>query len=257
MEYEPEDLVGKHHRIFCPAEFASSPAYQRLWDDLRQGRAFASKIQRVTRSGKLITLEATYCPIVEPSGKVVGVIKIAANIDERERQAHALANELHEASMNLSHIVEEGRSAVAAVMSFLAENAGNATREADELGALNRHSVEVGRSVENIRSISYQTNLLALNAAIEAARAGEAGRGFAVVADEVRSLSRNVQGTTSDIQAKLDWTMKTLEGILASHRATVENVEHGQSQGGRIVDLFERIASSAVQIEGLSKRAIS
>ena len=249
LGYEPDDLVGKHHRLFCTPEFAQSTAYREFWDRLRDGRPFADKIQRVGRDGRLITLEATYSPVLDAAGKVVGVVKIAADINAREEAARALAQALRAAATGMTRTVEEGNGAVGSLMDVMQQNAESARREAGEIERLNEHQAEVGKSIEKIRSISYQTNLLALNAAIEAARAGEAGRGFAVVADEVRSLSMNVQAATSEIQAQIEHSFKTLGGITAAQKSALDNVEKGQVQGRHIVEMFQRIAGSAAALE--------
>lgn len=91
-----------------------------------------------------------------------------------------------------------------------------------EVNKLSRASEEVDRVMDQIAGISEQTNLLALNAAIEAARAGEAGRGFAVVADEVRSLAASARASTEDIH-------KTLEDIRATIKRVVERMDHNES----------------------------
>lgn len=255
LGYEPDDLIGKHHRIFCTEEFAKSSDYVDFWDRLRRGLAFSDKIQRVSRQGRLVTLEATYSPVADVSGKVIGVVKIAADINAREEAARELSQGLLTESVRLTKAVEEGGAAVEQLMQSMDNNAASAQREADEIERLNQHSAEVGKSVEKIRSISYQTNLLALNAAIEAARAGEAGRGFAVVADEVRSLSMNVQAATSEIQAQIELTSKTLREITGAQQDALANIEKGQGQGKHLVALLQRLAESASDLESQATRA--
>ncbi len=254
LGYEPGDLIGKHHRMFCPEEFTRSSAYGEFWDRLRQGREFSDKIQRVSRQGRLVTLEATYSPVVDAAGKVIGVVKIAADIDAREAAAQSLAEALQTESAKLRRTVEDGGAAVEQLMDSMDRNAASAKREAQEIERLNDHSAEVGKSVEKIRSISYQTNLLALNAAIEAARAGEAGRGFAVVADEVRSLSMNVQAATSEIQQQIERSFKILHEITAAQRITLDNLRKGQSRSQHIAELFRRVSTQAQQLDASAGR---
>ena len=117
---------------------------------------------------------------------------------------------------------------------------------------LRDYSIEIGTVVEVINTISEQTNLLALNAAIEAARAGEQGRGFAVVADEVRSLAAKTQQSTVDIQeiiSRLQTQAEQANKFMGTNMALVEDSRAISLQLG---DSFVAIAESVTQISDMN-----
>ncbi len=125
----------------------------------------------------------------------------------------------------------------------------------DQVGGLARNSEQIGSVLEVIRSIAEQTNLLALNAAIEAARAGEAGRGFAVVADEVRNLARRTQESVEEtrqvIEALQAGTHEVVSAMEGSHRqaqGSVEQVNHAVSALQRIGEAVSVISDMNLQI---------
>ncbi|WP_276896124.1 methyl-accepting chemotaxis protein [Helicobacter japonicus] len=116
---------------------------------------------------------------------------------------------------------------------------------ADKIRSLQQQSVEIGGSAELIAEIADQTNLLALNAAIEAARAGEHGRGFAVVADEVRKLAERTASTTTEIANMITLIQENIGSSVSSIEAIVPQIDKGQKLILDSVQTLEEIQSQA------------
>jgi methyl-accepting chemotaxis protein len=141
-------------------------------------------------------------------------LNIADNMGNTERLAQENAQQ-----------TRIGRTSMDEASSSLEQIAGALNSTATVINTLGQRSQEIGGIVGVITSIAEQTNLLALNAAIEAARAGEAGRGFAVVADEVRALAHRTQQSTSEIERMIGSIQSGTEHAVDSMRNSTERAE--------------------------------
>ena len=251
MGYQLDDVLGQHHRMFCTRDYAASPAYASFWDGLRQGRYHQGQVQRVSRQGRTVWLEASYNPVFTQEGTVSGVVKVATDITDKVLQgqarqqgvdtAYQIAHETQGLSTQSGHTVQQAVQRIQAMAAAFEDAVQRVT-------ALGRQTQGIGATVGAIRRVADQTNLLALNAAVEAARAGESGRGFAVVAGEVRQLAANSKAATDDISQTIAAIQTEVAALTATMQAGLATVQEGVVLANQAVQSMELIQQDARKV---------
>ncbi len=177
---------------------------------------------------------------------------VAAAINELGAAAQEIAQNAartSQQSSDASGLASDGQNVVQQTIKAMNELSGKISESCVNIESLNGKTANIGQILEVITSISQQTNLLALNAAIEAARAGEAGRGFAVVADEVRNLAHRTQDSAQQVQ-------KMIEELQVGAREAVVNMTESQRQSEDSVGIAnlagERLSSVTRRIEEIN-----
>ncbi|WP_421957966.1 MULTISPECIES: methyl-accepting chemotaxis protein [Pseudomonas] len=135
------------------------------------------------------------------------------------------ANDTSQASQSATASARDGRDLVQETVTAIERMSRDVQGSAEQISHLAEQSKDIGKVLDVIRGLADQTNLLALNAAIEAARAGEAGRGFAVVADEVRALAHRTQQSTSEIERMIETIQSGTEQAVGAMRSSTERAE--------------------------------
>ena len=152
---------------------------------------------------------------------------------------------------------ENGKATVDSTVASIGLLASRVENSVQMIKSLEQNSLEIGSVIEVIKNISEQTNLLALNAAIEAARAGEQGRGFAVVADEVRSLAQRTKESTSVIQSTVEalqqGTINAVKSMEESGREALATVEQSSATG----QALDSVLTTIIQITEMNRQVAS
>ena len=181
---------------------------------------------------------------------------VAAAINELGAAAQEIARNAAQASHQASDVrglAEQGQQVVERNIGAMNQLSQMLSASSTNIESLNSKTVNIGQILEVITSISQQTNLLALNAAIEAARAGEAGRGFAVVADEVRNLAHRTQESAQQVQNMIEelqiGARESVSTMGDSQRHSQESMEIANLVGERLSSVTQRIG----EIDGMNQ----
>lgn len=248
MGYSKEEMIGLKHKQFCPRHITEHTSYHMFWKRLREGQVFQEKVQRIAKNGSSLWLEATYSPVRDEEGTVVGVVKVATDITEREQTMKQVVEDLKEMSAKLMERAEVGIQHSQSVNASFDHIANETNQNMSLLKGLTEQVESISSIAATINSISSQTQLLALNAAIEAAHAGSYGNGFSIVAAEIRKLATN----SKEAIIKVDQYVKAIH-------AEVERVSSGTSRAKTTVftnrDLVKQ-ASEEFIIVGEAARSL-
>ncbi|GLX84978.1 methyl-accepting chemotaxis protein [Thalassotalea loyana] len=214
---------------------------------------------------KVMTESDQVSHLVEDFSSTVGMQKgyieqIATAATEMTQTIHGISDNAQTSldyATKASQESQEGKVLADDANALMSDLANEVSHSTDVVNALHKNSESISEVLEVIKNIAEQTNLLALNAAIEAARAGEQGRGFAVVADEVRTLASRTQDSTGDIEKIIAKLQESASGAVSAMTVGKEKTKQGVTVISQVSEKLAQINEAIALIEEQSNEAAS
>lgn len=273
MGYTLREIQGHHHSQFCTVDYTQGEEYRDFWLRLNAGEHISGRFHRIGKFNRDVWIQATYNPILDLKGQVIKIIKYAYDVTQEVLLARRITDKATEMTGSVRSLVDSikaiaDNSGVASSMAMETSSAAKTGFDAVQksIAAIDRiqnSSSRVAEIVRVISEIANQTNLLAFNAAIEAARAGQQGVGFSVVAAEVRKLAERSSSAAQEIGRLIDESSHNVQqgadvsrsaassfaGILSSVERTVDSAgeiagatEQQRELAGKVSRLIEELA---------------
>ncbi|MCJ1886825.1 methyl-accepting chemotaxis protein [Pseudomonas sp. LA21] len=249
LNLQRPDELGQLQRVMLRMRENLARLIGQLGGSVGQLATAADELSAVTEQ----TRAGVNAQRVETEQVASAIHEMAATVQEVARNAEQASLAARQADQQARQGDQVVRDAVAQIDRLASE----VDRSAEAMESLRQESEKIGSVLDVIKSVAEQTNLLALNAAIEAARAGEAGRGFAVVADEVRGLAKRTQQSTAEIEGLIAGLQRGAQEAVArmddSRRLTGSSVELTRRAG----EALGEIARTVADIQGMNLQIAS
>jgi len=180
------------------------------------------------------------------------IVSAGHQMDMSNQQMATVARDTADEAKNSNNLTQNGMAAVNKSQHAITTLVADIELALGRSGELQKSSESIASVLEVIRNIAEQTNLLALNAAIEAARAGEQGRGFAVVADEVRTLATRTQDSTNEIEGMIEQLKINVTESSKAIQNSRDNAESTVTNFGEVTKIFNGIQASFAKVQAMA-----
>ena len=245
----------------------SSTSRNELGDLANEFDSFVEHLRRIisvikTQSGTLGGMTGQLNTVSEQAGRISeglvdaseSMVSAATQMNASNQQMAELARGTANEASHSSQLTNQGANAVTLSNQAIEQLVSDIELALNRSADLEQSSAAITSVLEVIRTIAEQTNLLALNAAIEAARAGEQGRGFAVVADEVRTLATRTQDSTREIETMIERLKASVAESTTAIRNSRRNADNTVQHIGQMISIFDSLRSSFGKVQEMASQ---